>query len=79
MAPEGFIPSLELQCVLAGLQNKQTGELGAPAELLFPKLFAEKRARGATDENILASMRMSHQGEKFTEESLDPLMQFLRY
>jgi hypothetical protein len=64
---------------VGGLQNKQTGELGAPAEMLFPKLFAEKRAQGATDENILASMRLSHQGEKFTQETLDPLMKFLGF
>jgi len=64
---------------VGGLQNKQTGDLGVPAEMLFPKLFAEKRAKGATDENILGSMRLSHQGERFTAESLDPLMQFLRY
>jgi len=64
---------------VGGLQNKQTGDLGVPAEMLFPKLFAEKRAKGATDENILGSMRLSHQGEKFTAESLDPLMQFLGY
>ena len=64
---------------VGGLQNKQTGDLGVPAEMLFPKLFAQKRAQGATDENILGSMRLSHQGERFTEESLDPLMQFLRY
>jgi len=62
---------------LGGLQGK-TGELtGVPAELLFPKLFAEKQAKGATRSNILTSMMKSHQGEVFTEESLDPLMQFL--
>jgi hypothetical protein len=60
-----------------GLQGK-TGELtGVPAELLFPKLFAEKQAKGASRSNILTSMMKSHQGEVFTEESLDPLMQFL--
>jgi len=64
---------------VGGLQNRQTGDLGVPAEMLFPKLFAEKRAKGATDENILGSMRLSHQGERFTAESLDPLMQFLGY
>jgi hypothetical protein len=64
---------------VGGLQNKKTGDLGVPAEMLFPKLFAEKRAKGATDENILGSMRLSHQGERFTAESLDPLMQFLGY
>jgi hypothetical protein len=64
---------------VGGLQNKQTGELGAPAEMLFPKLFAQKRAQGATDENILASMRLSHQGEKVTQETLDPLMKYLGF
>lgn len=62
---------------LGGLQGR-TGELtGVPAELLFPKLFAEKRAKGKTQSNILTSMLKSHQGEVFTEEALDPLMQFL--
>jgi len=62
---------------VGGLQG-QTGELtGAPAELLFPKLFAEKQAKGATRSNVLTSMLKAHQGEVFTEEALDPLMQFL--
>lgn len=62
---------------LGGLKGS-TGELtGAPAELLFPKLFAEKQAQGKTKSNILTSMLKSHQGEVFTEEALDPLMQFL--
>lgn len=78
-------PSYTHQSYSAGIPGKyvggikgKTGEMtGVPAELLFPKLFAEKRAQGKTDANILTSMLKSHQGEKFTEQDLQPLMRFL--
>lgn len=63
---------------VGGLQS-QSGSLGAPAELLFPQLYAKNRALGKTDAATFSSMLKSHQGEKFTEEALDPLMQFLGY
>jgi len=63
---------------VGGLQS-QSGGLGAPAELLFPQLYAKNRALGKTDAATFSSMLKSHQGEKFTEEALDPLMQFLGY
>jgi hypothetical protein len=56
------------------IENKETG---VPADLLFPDLFATQRARGARDDQILAKMRMSHQGEKFTEQGLEALMKYL--
>lgn len=56
------------------IENKETG---VPADLLFPELFATQRARGARDDQILAKMRMSHQGEKFTEQGLEALMKYL--
>jgi hypothetical protein len=62
---------------LGGLQDQKGQLTGVPAELLFPKLFAEKQAQGKSQSNILTSMLKSHQGEVFTEEALDPLMQFL--
>jgi hypothetical protein len=55
--------------------NKQ--QTGVPADKLFPKLFAEQRKKGATDTSILAKMRMSHQGEKFTEKDFDALMKYM--
>jgi hypothetical protein len=63
---------------VGGLQS-QSGGLGAPAELLFPQLYAKNRALGKTDAATFSSMLKSHQGEKFTEEALDPLMQFLGF
>ena len=56
------------------IENKETG---VPADLLFPELFSQQRARGARDDQILAKMRMSHQGEKFTEQGLEALMKYL--
>ena len=56
------------------IANKETG---VPSDLLFPKLFAEQRAKGAKDAQILAKMRMSHQGEIFTEEALQSLLDYL--
>jgi hypothetical protein len=53
--------------------------VGAPAELLFPKTFQRMRKSGKTEANIARSMQVAHHGEKFTEESLDPLMKFLGY
>jgi hypothetical protein len=55
------------------IANKETG---VPSDLLFPKLFAEQRAKGAKDAQILAKMRMSHQGEIFTEEGLQSLLDY---
>ena len=55
------------------IANKETG---VPSDLLFPKLFAEQRAKGAKDAQILAKMRMSHQGEIFTEEALQSLLDY---
>jgi len=56
------------------IANKETG---VPADLLFPELFSQQRARGARDDQILAKMRMSHQGEKFTEQGLEGLLKYL--
>jgi len=78
------IPSYTHQSYSAGIPGRylgglqaQSGNLGAPAELLFPQLFAKNRAAGKSDDATFSSMLKSHQGEKFTEEALDPLMQFL--
>jgi len=62
-----------------GLQSKSGEIVGAPAELLFPKTFQRMRKSGKTEANIARSMQVAHHGEKFTEESLDPLMKFLGY
>jgi hypothetical protein len=56
------------------IANKETG---VPADLLFPELFSQQRAMGVRDDRILAKMRMSHQGEKFTEQGLEALMKYL--
>jgi len=64
---------------LGGLQAKSGEIVGAPAELLFPKTFQRMRKSGKTEANIARSMQVAHHGEKFTEESLDPLMKFLGY
>lgn len=63
---------------LGGLQS-QSGNLGVPADLLFSQLFAKNRAAGKSDDATFTSMMKSHQGEKFTEQALDPLMKFLGY
>ncbi len=77
-------PSYSHQSYSAGIPGRnpktlqtRSGNLGAPAELLFPQLYAKNRAAGKSDDATFSSMIKSHQGEKFTEEALDPLMQFL--
>ena len=62
-----------------GLQAKSGEIVGAPADLLFPKTFERMRKAGKKEANIARSMQVAHHGEKFTEESLDPLMKFLGY
>lgn len=62
-----------------GLQAKSGEIVGAPADLLFPKTFERMRKSGKTEANIARSMQVAHHGERFTEESLDPLMKFLGY
>ena len=62
-----------------GLQAKSGEIVGAPADLLFPKTFERMRKAGKTEANIARSMQVAHHGERFTAESLDPLMQFLGY
>lgn len=62
-----------------GLLNAQGEIVGAPVELLMPKTFQGMRAVGKKDPQIMRSLQMSHHGEKFTEEDLDPLMRFLGY
>lgn len=57
--------------------NINAPQTGVPSDKLWPKLFAEQRARGASDSNILAKMRQSHQGEVFDQEALDNLMAYL--
>jgi hypothetical protein len=64
---------------LGGLQAKSGEIVGAPADLLFPKTFERMRKAGKTEANIARSMQVAHHGEKFTEQSLDPLMKFLGY
>jgi hypothetical protein len=63
--------------ILGGVNLANKAQTGVPADKLFPKLFAEQRAKGARDDQILAKMRMSHQGEKFTEADFDALLSFL--
>jgi hypothetical protein len=63
--------------IMGGINVVNKPQTGVPAEKLFPKLFAEQRARGARDDQILAKMRMSHQGEKFTEKHFDALMDYM--
>ena len=62
-----------------GLQAKSGEIVGAPADLLFPKTFERMRKSGKTEANIARSMQVAHHGERFTEESLDPLMKFPGY
>jgi hypothetical protein len=78
------LPDYLHQSYSAGIPGRYVGglnianqETGVPSSLLFPKLFAEQRARGARDDQILAKMRMSHQGEQFTEEGLQSLLDYL--
>jgi hypothetical protein len=63
--------------VIGGINVVNQPKTGVPAEYLFPKLFSEQRARGARDDQILAKMRMSHQGEKFTEQDFDNLLKYM--
>jgi hypothetical protein len=63
--------------VMGGINVVNQPKTGVPAEYLFPKLFSEQRARGARDDQILAKMRMSHQGEKFTEQDFDNLLKYM--
>jgi hypothetical protein len=63
--------------ILGGINVVNKQQTGVPADKLFPKLFAEQRARGARDDQILAKMRMSHQGEKFTEQDFDNLLKYM--
>jgi hypothetical protein len=61
---------------LGGL-NINAAETGVPAEKIFQNLFAEQRAKKKKDDQILAKMRMSHQGEMFTQQHADVLSEFL--
>lgn len=77
-------PEYTHQSYSAGIPGKYIGGLninapqtGVPSELLWPKLFAEQRALGKRDDQILAKMRQSHQGEVFDQEALDNLMAYL--
>jgi hypothetical protein len=62
-----------------GLQAKSGEIVGAPADLLFPKTFERMRKAGKTEANIARSMQVAHHGEKFTQETLDPLMKYLGF
>lgn len=62
-----------------GLRSASGEIVGVPAELMMPQTFQRMRKAGSTDANIARSMQVAHHGEKFTEEALDPLMQFLGY
>jgi hypothetical protein len=62
-----------------GLQAKSGEIVGAPADLLFPKTYERMRKAGKTEANIARSMQVAHHGEKFTQETLDPLMKFLGF
>ena len=77
-------PDYTHQSYSAGIPGKYIGGLninapqtGVPADLLWPKLFAEQRALKKRDDQILAKMRQSHQGEMFDQEALDNLMAYL--
>lgn len=63
--------------IMGGINVVNKQQTGVPADKLFPKLFAEQRARGARDDQILAKMRLSHQGEKFTEQDFDNLLKYM--
>jgi hypothetical protein len=62
-----------------GLLNAEGKVVGVPAPYLFSKTFAEKAAAGGTPANVHRSMELRQTGEKFTEEALDPLLQYLGY
>jgi hypothetical protein len=62
-----------------GLQAKSGEIVGAPADLLFPKTYERMRKAGKTEANIARSMQVAHHGEKFTQETLDPLMKYLGF
>lgn len=80
-------PSFQHGSYSAGIPGEYVGGLrgpsgeitAAPVEFLMPKTFEGMRAAGKKDPQIMRSLQMSHHGEKFTEEALDPLMRFLGY
>jgi hypothetical protein len=63
--------------ILGGVNVVNKPRTGVPANLLFPELFERQQAKGARYDQILAKMRMSHQGEKFTEKHFDALMDYM--
>ena len=63
--------------IKGGVNVVNKTKTGVPADKLFPELFAEQQAKGARYDQILAKMRMSHQGEKFTEQAYEGLMKYL--
>jgi hypothetical protein len=65
--------------LLGGIQDASGNIVSVPDESLWPKLFAQKRAEGATEHGIRRSMMMSHQGEVFDQQALDNLMKLLGY
>jgi hypothetical protein len=72
------IPRLE-NGLLGGIEDASGNIVSVPDDALWRKLFAEKRAKGATEHGIRRSMMMSHQGEVFDQESLDNVMKILGY
>jgi len=62
-----------------GLMNAQGEVVGAPINLLMPKTYERMTKMGKKPHQIARSMQIAHHGEEFTEEALDPLMQFLGY
>ena len=64
---------------VGGLINAKGEVTGVPADLLFSRMFKGMREAGKTEHGIARSMLLSHHGEKFTEQALDPLMRFLGY
>jgi hypothetical protein len=81
---ELIVPDYVHQSYSTGIPGKYLGglninaaETGVPAEKIFQNLFAEQRAKKKKDDQILAKMRMSHQGEMFTQQHADVLSEFL--
>ncbi len=81
---ELIVPDYVHQSYSTGIPGKYLGglninaaETGVPAEKIFQNLFAEQRAKNKRDDQILAKMRMSHQGEMFTQQHADVLSEFL--
>lgn len=62
-----------------GLMNAQGEVVGAPINLLMPQTYERMTKMGKKPHQIARSMQIAHHGEEFTEEALDPLMQFLGY